>query len=306
MGRRLAALAFVVGLCAVCVPASASPRPVGMLGVVPHRGASAAAADTLGRVENLHYHGGKVITSNTVHAVFWGTFDPSYVAGVDNYFADVAAASGATDNVYYVATQYFDKKPRRPRRYISYTVGQAADIVDTSAFPRSGCPVVGSYTHCLTDRQIQNELRKVAFVRGIGHIYFVFLPQGVDTCTGRVCAHNVFCAYHSAFHTRAGWIVYANQPFGNVHGCETGKSTQPNGADVDDTLNLVSHEHNESITDPIGTAWFNRFGDEQADICSFAFGSVAANGSNQIINGNPYQLQEEWGNASRRCLQGGH
>jgi hypothetical protein len=310
MGRRLAAISFIAAfVAALLMPsaASASNRQVGMLGPVLRRGASASAADTLAsRVLDLRYHRGRIIQSNTVHAVFWGTFDTTYVQAIETYFDDVAAASGATDNVYSVATQYFDKRPHRPRRHIAYAVTHGADISDVSPYPRSGCSPGRTYTNCLTDRQIQTELRKVAPVRGLNNIYFVFLPPAVDTCIGAACADRVFCAYHSAFHTRVGWIVYANQPFGNVHGCETNVLPQPNGAAVDNTLNLVSHEHNEAITDPIGNAWFNRFGDEQADICARRFGTTAPDGSNQTINAHPYQLQEEWGNASHDCLQGGH
>src|SRR5439155_25794947 len=125
---------------------------------------------------------------------------------------------------------------------------------------------------------------------------------------------NVFCAYHSAFFTARGAFLYTNQPFAHVSGpagtCITGN--QPNADDADDTLNVVSHEHIETITDPVFRGWFTGRGSEIADKCSGNFGSVLDPGDplgaqyNQQINGHNYYLQQEWSNKSHGCLQRGH
>ena len=58
----------------------------------------------------------------------------------------------------------------------------------------------------------------------------------------------------------------------SIEGCAPGSS--PNGNDADATINTISHEQNESITDPWGNAWQNAKGDEIADICAWNFGSA--------------------------------
>jgi PKD repeat protein len=94
-------------------------------------------------------------------------------------------------------------------------------------------------------------------------------------------------------------------PFAAISGCNPGQS--PNGDTADATLNVVSHEHNETITDPLGTAWFDSSGNENGDECNFTFGAAIGNdffGSfNQIINGHFYWLQEEWSNRANSCQQ---
>ena len=55
----------------------------------------------------------------------------------------------------------------------------------------------------------------------------------------------------------------------------------PNGDDADPTINVVSHEHQEAITDPNGNAWYDMRGYENADKCAWTFGTpyTVANGS---------------------------
>lgn len=74
----------------------------------------------------------------------------------------------------------------------------------------------------------------------------------------------------------------------------------PNGnPDADTIISTTSHEVNESITDPEGTAWFDAIGFEIGDECNFVFGptnGVAGQLYNQIMNGHHYITQEEFSN----------
>src|SRR5438445_400978 len=84
--------------------------------------------------------------------------------------------------------------------------------------------------------------------------------------------------------------TYANQPYTMTVPAACGSGQSPNGNDADSTINVVSHEHNESITDPFGTAWYDRRGYENGDKCAWNFGTALgtnANGRyNQLINGH--------------------
>ena len=85
-------------------------RPTMSGGVVPPIGVQPAA-----RQGNLTYHGGPVMHTNKTYAIYWVpagySVTASYKAMINQYFTDVAAASGATSNVYSVETQYYDTAP---------------------------------------------------------------------------------------------------------------------------------------------------------------------------------------------------
>jgi hypothetical protein len=101
-------------------------------------------------------------------------------------------------------------------------------------------------------------------------------------------------------------VIYANEPYdATIPECWDG--TSPNGDDADATINTISHEHNEAITDPWGDAWLNAAGDgENGDICAWDFGTAlgGAPGSqyNQVINGDHYWIQQEYSNDGNACL----
>jgi hypothetical protein len=95
-------------------------------------------------------------------------------------------------------------------------------------------------------------------------------------------------------------VQYANQPYTMTvpSACDSGY--HPNANDADATINVASHEHRESINDPLGTAWYDRRGYEGSDKCAWNFGAVTGD-FNQTINGHHYTLQQEWSNSASGC-----
>jgi PKD repeat protein len=164
--------------------------------------------------------------------------------------------------------------------------------------------------------QLQQEVAQVitanSLPKGLSDVYFLFLPPGVDSCDANntsSCSYNVYCAYHSHFPEggpTAGTVLYADQPFTGP-GCS--HSERPNGepSDADSQLSVLSHEHIETVTDPLGTGWWDSAtGDEIADKCinyGAALGGTAGARFNQVIAGNDYYLQQEWSNADNACAQ---
>ena len=78
-------------------------------------------------------------------------------------------------------------------------------------------------------------------------------------------------------------------------------------------ISAISHEHNESITDPepnnAWTDWGSNVGGEIGDKCNddawqnpSLFGA-SGDPYNQTINGHHYFLQREWSNQTHQCLQ---
>jgi hypothetical protein len=115
-----------------------------------------------------------------------------------------------------------------------------------------------------------------------------------------------YCAYHSWYGSGSTVTLYANQPYTMTvpSACDTGQ--HPNGSEADPTINVVSHEHNEAITDEQGNAWYDLAGYENGDKCAWDFGSAIGSTSyglyNQLISGDPYYLQREYSNATSRCV----
>ena len=113
---------------------------------------------------------------------------------------------------------------------------------------------------------------------GYGHIYHLFLPNGVDTCFDQtnICyspdnpSSFAFCGYHgSVTYSDIGHVLLSVEPFQNVDGCSVA-TPSPNGALVDSTANVLSHETFETITDPDPPATF-------ADLLNGNFGWLALN-----------------------------
>ena len=264
--------------------------------------------------------------ANTVYAIYWlpsgYSFGPNYRSLIDQYFADVAAASGSPTNVYSVATQYYDEAAA-----IHYQSTFGGSFVDTNPFPPSGCDDLYTDSHgttfhdpvCLTDGQIQDEIQAVMAAEGwrgsTTRMFFIMTPSGVGSCfdsktpaNGGGCTTNDFCAYHNYFFAGTGEpIPYANEPYdAAIPGCFSAKTGQgkPNNADADVEINTISHEQNETITDPVGDAWRTTDAShfEIADLCEWQFDNPPAQSYNQTINGHEYELQEEYSNDDSGCL----
>lgn len=271
----------------------------------------------------LRYSGGPVMRTLggrglTVTPVYWAApgarnrFPRGYESVINRFVENVAAASGADTNVFSIDSEYYDILGGQPS-HIRYRVTAGAPIVITRRLPvnhcRSGAP---GYHACVTDSQLKAELMSVLdsrhLPRGLAYFYPVFFPPGVETqADARDNSATTYCAYHSNFRTGTGQIVYGNEPF-PTDGCDTGQSPNGNGA-ADAVVSPLSHELNESITDPEVShgkiAWQDRYGDEVADLCNFEFGTPIGSTNpgapesteyNQLINGGHYYIQVEFSN----------
>lgn len=269
----------------------------------------------------------------TVTPIYWdpsSTFSSSYKSVINEFITNVAADSGTMSNVFSVELQY----------NINYDISAGTPIVDSDAFPTSGCtPDSGGiysdtsgYTSCLTDAQIQSELSSVlsadSLPSDLAHLYIIFLPEGVESCMTSSdgseygsCSLNesgqsVFCGYHGDI--ASGPSVYADIPF-PVYNSETDRTCSPQAApgnespngelDADVAVSWVSAEMNGAITDPEGNAWYDGGGHGINDDCRFIYGEVLGGTTpgglyNQVINGAHYFLQEELSNENYRYQRG--
>jgi PKD repeat protein len=309
---------------------------------------------------SLLYHGGPVMHSSTTHVIYWDPskeFSETTKGIINKYFTDVAHDSGMATNVNAIAGQFMDAGGNA-----AYNSTSSAALSDTTAYPANGCEAPtfeadpGPYTHCLTDAQLLARLR--AFIAaeklptGPTQFYAVLLPHKVVTCfeeVGEECSNNVYCAYHSSIEPGTpGEILYAdipfslldkNKPFGSfdAKGCQSDNNVtiqQPNpdnGAKeensetrfADVAVKYISHEYNETITDPLGTAWYDAQSNEDGDKCNAypvlpadegepgfdknaftpTLGGEASKSNlfNQAMNGDHFYTQSEWDNVAKAC-----
>jgi hypothetical protein len=262
-----------------------------------------------------------------------GGSPPQYVRGIERFFKDLQVDSGTDHNVNSVDPQYNDLTGAVAK----YDIKSPAAILDTDPFPASQCPVHPPVTHCLTDAQIQAEVEHVAAVHhlqnGLSNEMFLLTPPNVVDCFSNQASQSFggcsvgivpsslafFCAYHQETLASPMWF-YAYDPFvagvkiGGQLACEDGH--HPNGISDGELQGGLSHELNESITDPIpNDAWTNgtgaNHGFEVGDQCALSSGPVMGaplgthNGQpyNQVINGHFYWYQEEWSNDTNQCVQ---
>ena len=315
--KRTLGLAMLLAAVAVLVAGTASAvdttaRTSRPLGALAPRGTGAPN----GTNGNLTWHGGPVMHSTNVYSIYWAPagygYESGYGGSIDNYFRNVAADSGKPTNVYAVMAQYSDGAG--PALYAS---SFSTSLTDTSPYPANGCDDSPYTSVCITDGQLQAELQSFiaanALPTGMSTAYFVFLPIDVGTCfdsTSSECSYRQFCAYHGWIGTGApGTVIYANMPYADQPsaGAKCDIESSPNGNQADATINVVSHEHNEMMTDPLGNAWYDSAGDEVGDKCAWVFGpslgSTQYGGYNQAIGTGKYELQEEWTNLLATCVQ---
>jgi PKD repeat protein len=274
---------------------------------------------------NLDYSGGPIMPSNTNYAVYWApTGSPAYPAeyqsGVNKYFEDLAHDSGTSENVESVSAQYNDA----PGQFASYDSHFGGALIDTDPYPSNGCTRAAT---CLTDAQLRAELVSYtnahSLPKDLTHEYFLLTPPGIESCfeaSGAECSagttNPVYCAYHGNIRLAgSAQIIYASDAFvtGNLD-CDDGN--HPNGPADGVLQGGLSHEHNESITDPepnnAWADWSLEETGENGDKCrnvggAKEFGTLLGefNGAkyNQLINGDHYWYQQEWSNKGAECLQ---
>ncbi len=314
---------------------------------------------------NVCWQGGPVLHTIDPYLILWepSSVTPLPATSVDlleRYLTDVADDTAETGDTYGVGRQYFDSTGFADERQTFDAAKQA--VVDTDAYP-DDCPSQTGFPSCVTDDDIQSELSSLIAAddlpTGTGPnapVYFVVTPEDTDVCFDTVASDgcsdlavpptdNDFCAYHNNFEDPdAGdsQVIYAPIPFSSeqygLEGCQGDESSPtpqyPNGDFADTIADLMSHESNESITDPIvtpsATGWEDTSGsneNEIADNCVNYAATADPNAGNspnaysptisgdatpiapafwgtladQLINGDHYFTQSVWSNGQQNC-----
>lgn len=238
----------------------------------------------------LQYNGGPVeVSGSTSYAIFWepagSSVSASYHQLLQRYFTDFGGSS--LDGL---ASQY-TQAGGQPIAPVSSLGGSA---VDATPFPESP----------LQDQDIQNEVIRVAqghgWTGGIGNVFYVFTPSGVSSCNAGQCSFTTFCAYHGAFTANGQQFLYADMPYAGTDLAGCGAPSSPNGdMNADSEISIVSHEQMETITDPLGNAWYDLLGLEIGDKCRSSYAGASPD---VVLGGHPYEVQDEYSNRALLLL----
>jgi hypothetical protein len=224
---------------------------------------------------NMTFHGGTVLPTAKVRAIFWGspwgtntTFTADKITGLDNFFGHFGGSNFAGTNTEYSGT---NGQVTKAMTYLGHTV-------DASAPP----------TRALTVSQAVAEACKITNnAPDAAGVYFLY--------TSTTAGHVNYCAWHSWGNCSNGAPVQvAYMPnIDGIGGCDPGSpSSLGHSQGLAALANVTAHELSEAITDPRGGGWYDSSGGENGDKCAWVFPSIVTLGS-----GSSWQAQGNWSNA---------
>jgi hypothetical protein len=272
-----------------------------------------------------------------LYLLFWmptGHQIPSaYRSGLGTWLTEMANQDWSTGGPISVTQQYYDLTgPSNAKNFVSTGVQNGGTLVDTHAYPASGCPAYTDAAICLTDSQIQTEVANYvnahSLPTGLGVQYYVMTPYNVGSCfdsAGTSCAYTSYCGYHGNFTNSAHTILYADMPWAyNVNGCDVNLAFgagYANADAIDPVVGVFSHELAETMTDPIvnpgATGWWQPSGTdggyEIGDKCAYIYGSGGFGSTTGLPNnglgfynytpsGDQYLMQWEFSNQNSTCI----
>ena len=224
-------------------------------------------------------HGGNVLPSISVKAIFWGTTWGTYsgdkLTGLDSFYLGVGGSNYAG-----TTTEYAGENGVHVGTAVSY----GGHLVDTSPAP-SRAPATSV---------ILNEVCKVIGTPPTANLYY---PVYVDTPRGNAN----YCAWHS-------WGSCNGVPveFGFFFsldgdpGCDPQDTSGLHSQGLTALANVSGHEFSETTTDPRGASWFDSSGAENADKCEWTFGAPLVS----FANGTQWKIQGNWSNVAYTARTG--
>jgi hypothetical protein len=244
----------------------------------PHWTRGQAKVHAASTSNDLVYHGGPILPSVTIKAIFWGTTWPGYtgdkITGMDKWYTYVGTVSGGSGSSYEATVnEYRDSSGQQ----VSTATTYQGSTIDNTSLPRH-----------LSTSAVLAEVCKVMGSSATANGYY---PVYVDRKRGGAN----YCAYHS-------WGFCGGTPvefgfFFNLDGdpgCDPQSTVSSESQGLAALANVSGHELSETRSDPNGNAWYASNGEENADECAWKFGSPYVT----FLNGTNWKIQGNWSNAA--------
>lgn len=234
----------------------------------PHWSRDAARTKGAGSSPDMSYHGGPILPSTTVEAIWWGSSWPTYtgdeISGMDSWYKAVGGTS-------YAAT--VDEYTDTAGQSVTSSVTYQGHIVDGSSVPKH-----------LSTSAVLGEVCKV-ITKPVANAYY---PVYVDKARGGAN----YCAYHS-WGACGGTPVefgFFFKPDGDA-GCNPDSTVAGQSEGLQADANVSGHELSETRSDPNGNAWYDSSGEENGDKCAWTFG-----GPYVLLGSAKWKIQGNWSN----------
>jgi len=295
-----------LGVLSVRSP-SGGPRFANNGNELNHGAAQPSGPGTQATGTGISYHGGPVLQAQTnVAAIYWAS--TAIYPGAPTP-GSTGAGSGDGSNVgfflshvggspyYNINSTYTDGSGAAIRNSVTYTQYWANNSYN-----------VPSGTTRVSDAQMVSMLQ-YAFSNGKltydpNTLYAIFTGGSVNLGGG---FGTRYCAYHThgtvTINGVSKTVLYAAMPdaYAKASACSNGTKSPNNDPHADAVVSVLVHEIEETTTDPMGNAWYDSTGYENADKCAWNFGTTytTANGgvANVNLGGKDFLIQQNWINS---------
>lgn len=278
MRNKIAAFLLAAGLLtgAALVPATAQASNETAKHVASNKSGSHG-----GKPAPILYHGGPVILGTTNTYVIWyGTWPASSTQPI---LTDLLSNVGGSP-YFNINTTYYDGSGSHVSNSVHY----------------AGSTVVSAPSGSTVDQYsvVSGAINSGALPLDPNGVYFVLGSADIKA-NGFLTS---WCGWHTQGNINGTAVKYAyvEDPSNGMSACAA-QTVSPNGnAPADAMGSVVTHELEESVTDPLLNAWYDRQGNENADKCAWTFGAThtAVNGSkyNLTLGSRNYLIQQNWVN----------
>ncbi len=254
----------------------------------PGRGNAGTGSNTTGN--GINYNGGPIILGTTnVYFIWYGTWDSTSQTIMTNWANHIGGSP-----YFNINTSYFNSANQN----VTNSVAFKASTTDNYSQGKS-----------LGDANIWNIVSNAISGGGLpldtNAVYFVLTAADVSETSGFL---TTYCGWHTYnyYNGNGNYPVkysFVGNASANLGVCAAQTGSSPNADPAADAMvSVMSHELEESVTDPLLNAWYDSNGEENADKCAWTFGTTytAANGSiaNMNLGGRDYLIQQNWINAN--------
>jgi hypothetical protein len=292
--RMILGLSIAAGIAAPTAAAqekmvSLRPHPDGMGDRIRSAGPNNDSSVQFDTGNQIQYWGGSVLLGSPhVYIIWYGTFD----SGTTGILSTLIGSIGGSP-YFNINTGYFDSNGNS----ISNSLTSAGSVQNN--YSR------GNSLHSSDIGGIVSDTISGGLLPLDANAIYVVLTSGDVSVSGFGTS---FCGYHSVktmSNTNVHYAFIGNPAPSHMGGCAPGQNqtnSPNNNPGADAMASTISHELEETVTDPNLDAWYDSGGNEVADKCAWNFGTTytVSNGSvaNMNLGGNNYLIQQDWVNAS--------
>jgi len=245
-----------------------------------------------GTYNGISYHKGPLIINNpiNVYYIWYGNWSGNTATTILPNFVGPYPTGIGGSSYFNINTTYYNTSGLHVLNSVTLA-GQTSDNYSQGS--------------SLSDSQVQavvaNAINSGALKSDTNGVYFVLTSADVNETSG-FCT--TYCGWHTHGTVNGADIKYAfiGNPDRCPSACEAQTVSPNTNSGADGMANIIAHELSEAATDPDLNAWYDFFGNENADKCAWKFGTEysAPNGSkyNVTFGSLKYLLQMNWVNAS--------